>query len=100
MGGFHVSDLLDWGMTRTQTIAVITKRLASASDETVQTIAGILDADLSPASDLPRALTPRELALIEQSKADFAEGRTYSPDEAHAYLDARMAERRAARKNG
>ena len=84
-------------MTRTQTIAVITKRLASASDETVQTIAGILDADPSPASDLPRPLTPRELALIEQSKADFVNNDTLSPIELDAFLDAAAADRARAR---
>lgn len=44
-----------------------------------------------------RVLTPRELALIEQSKADFAAGRTLSSAEARARTDAFLAARRAAR---
>ena len=84
-------------MTRKETIAAITERLAIAPDEVVQSVAKLLDAAAGEESALPRPLTARELALIEQSKADFAEGRTYSPEEAHAYLEARLAERRATR---
>ena len=84
-------------MTRAQAIAVITQRLASADDETLQSVADMLQSANARESVLPRPLTPRELALIEQSKADFAEGRTYTPDEARAYVTARLAERRAGR---
>ena len=82
-------------MTRKEAIAAINAQLATAPDETVRAIAKLLAS--VEESVLPRALTPRELALIEQSKADFAAGRTYSPEEAHAYVEARLAERRAAR---
>ena len=34
-----------------------------------------------------RSLTVRELQLLEQSKADFAAGRTYSIDEVRAHSD-------------
>ena len=84
-------------MTRKEAIAAINAQLATAPDETVRAIAKLLESASVEESVLPRPLTPRELALIEQSKADFAAGRTYSPEEAHAYVEARLAERRAAR---
>lgn len=84
-------------MTRQETIAVINAHLATASEETVRSVAAQLESALAGESSLPRALTPRELALIEQSKADFAEGRTFSPDELQAYLDAAAAERARVR---
>ena len=85
-------------MTRTQAIAIITERLASATDETVQSVVDMLQSTEPRDSVLPRPLTPRELALIEQSKADFAEGRTLSPDELHAFLDAAADQRARARR--
>ena len=75
-------------MTRKETIAAITERLATAPDEIVQSVAKLLDAAAGEESILPRPLTPRELALIEQSKADFRNGDTLSPDELEAFLDA------------
>jgi hypothetical protein len=84
-------------MTRQEAIAAITERLANAPDEIVQSVAKLLDAASSEESVLPRPLTARELALIEQSKADFRDGRTYSPEESRAYVEAGLAERRAIR---
>ena len=76
-------------MTREEAIAIITSQLASLDDEGVQAVAGMVQsmADEGPESTesvLPRELTARELALIEQSKEDFRLGRTYSSDEARA----------------
>jgi hypothetical protein len=83
-------------MTRKETIAAIHEQLAAASDETIRSIAKVLESANVQDSVLPRPLTSRELALIEQSKADFAEGRSYTPEESRAYIEARLAERRSA----
>jgi hypothetical protein len=77
-------------MTRTEAIAIITAKLSSLDDERVMTVADIVQ-DMAQPDDLPRELTPRELALIEQSKEDFKAGRTYSLDEARAMTDAFLA---------
>ena len=76
-------------MNREDAIAIITSQLASLDDEEVQTVADMVQsmADEVPESTesvLPRELTARELALIEQSKEDFRQGRTYSSNEARA----------------
>ena len=81
-------------MTRTEAIAIINKKLADLDDEAVLTVADIVQ-DLDTASTLPRKLTARELEMIEQSKADFREGRTYSLDEARARSDAFLQSLRA-----
>jgi hypothetical protein len=52
---------------------------------------------LAETSIMPRALTLREIALIEQSKGDFETGRTYTVTEARAYVDEALARRRAQR---
>ena len=80
-------------MTRTETIILITQQLAAADEATVLTVADILAEQQNPI----RALTPRELELVAQSKADFAVGRTVSLDECMANVDAELARRRAAR---
>lgn len=80
-------------MTRTETIILITQQLAAADEATVLTVADILAEQQNPI----RALTPRELELVAQSKADFAAGRTVSLDECMANVDAELARRRAAR---
>ena len=74
-------------MTRTEAIAIITEKLSSLDDERVMTVADIVQ-DMAKTDDLPRHLTPRELALIEQSKEDFKAGRAYSLAEARAMTDA------------
>ena len=58
------------------------------------TVADIVQ-DMDTASTLPRKLTARELEMIEQSKADFREGRTNSLDEARARSDAFLQSLRA-----
>ena len=83
-------------MNREEAIAIITSQLASLDDEEVQTVADMVQsmADQVPESTesvLPRELTARELALIEQSKEDFRLGRNYSADEYRAEIDTFMA---------
>jgi hypothetical protein len=83
-------------MTRTEAIAIIETALLTADDARLAAAAEILQ---QPAGDsvLPRPLTPRELALVEQSKQDFADGRSTSAAESRAYVEAALADRRAAR---
>ena len=64
----------------------------TTGDET--TVAGIVQ-DLASLGDGIRELTPRELALIDQSKEDFKAGRTHSLDEARAHSDAFLKTLRA-----
>ena len=75
-------------MTRAQAIAIITSKLAVFDDERVESLAeiaqGMDTASLRPLSD-------REKSLLEQSREDFKNGRTYSHDEVIDYVDARLA---------
>jgi hypothetical protein len=82
-------------MTRTEAIATITAKLGALDDERLQAVVEIVD-DIA-ANEVLRPLTARELALLDQSKADFKEGRTLSLDEARARTDAYLAERRPLR---
>jgi hypothetical protein len=84
-----------YGMTRTEAIATITAKLSALDDERLQAVVEIVD-DIA-ANEALRPLTARELALLDQSKADFKEGRTLSLDEARARTDAYLAERRPLR---
>jgi hypothetical protein len=84
-----------YGMTRTEAIATITAKLGALDDERLQAVVEIVD-DIATNEAL-RPLTARELALLDQSKADFKEGRTLSLDEARARTDAYLAERRPLR---
>ena len=73
-------------MTRTEAIAVINTKLAALDDERVLAVAEIVgDIATNPAT--VRNLTERELDLLEQSKADFAAGRTYSVNDIRAHTD-------------
>lgn len=80
-------------MDRSETISRITAKLASLDVAAVHAVADFVE-DVAASNDLPRPLTERELALIEQSKTDFRAGRTLSIDEARAYIDAGLARRR------
>lgn len=80
-------------MTRFETISNITAQLERASDEVLVAVAEQLEAALDPI----RQLTARELALVEQSKADFAHGRAYTRAEAEAHVERRLEEARLAR---
>src|SRR6266481_6094124 len=95
-------------MTRSEAIAIITGKLEAADDATLEAVASrmagadhpttgdILDA-LPNAGLLPRALTARELALVEQSKEDFRLGRTSTPEQSRAWVDAELERRRRQR---
>ncbi len=72
-------------MTRTDAIAQITCNLASLGDEGLESVAAHVE-DLVGARNV-RPLTDLELGLIEQSKADFAAGRTVSMQEARVLSD-------------
>jgi hypothetical protein len=73
-------------MTRTEAIARINAQLSSLDDERVLAVADIVE-DIAATDDQLRPLTPRELALIEQSREDFKAGRTLTIDEARALSD-------------
>lgn len=73
-------------MTRAETIAEINAKLANIDDERVRTVAEIVD-DIATGSASVRELTLRELALLEEVKADFAAGRTYTVDDVRAHSD-------------
>jgi hypothetical protein len=85
-------------MTRSEAIAIIEQSLPSADEVTLKAAAQLFQDARAEPSILPRALTPRETALIEQSKEDFKAGRTYTVTEARAYVDEALAHRRAQRK--
>lgn len=83
-------------MNRIETIATINSQLATLADEHILTVAGIIQS-LHQSEPPLRRLSERELDLIEQSKADFREGRTHSLSEARAAVDAGLALRRKQR---
>jgi len=78
-------------MTRSDAIALINAKLASLDDERLRAIADAVASMDEQASNPSRELTARELALLEQSKDDFRNGRTYSIAEARAESDAFIA---------
>ena len=82
-------------MTRMQTIEQITAKLATLDDERLQAVAEMIEGMDDAESVLPRALTERELALIEQSKEDFKAGRIVSQDDYRVEMDAFLSQRRA-----
>lgn len=84
-------------MTRSEAIALINAELAACDDARVLAIAEMVSGGLPEPSGLPRALTARELALIEQSKEDFKAGRTLTIEEARARTNAYLAQRRDLR---
>lgn len=82
-------------MTRAEAIAIIEKGLAEADDDTVERAADVFrNAGLS--SVLGRELSAREKALLEQSKADFAEGRWLTQEQLDVKLDALFERHRQA----
>jgi hypothetical protein len=84
-------------MTRSEAIAIIEQSLPSADEATLNAAAELFQAARAELSVLPRMLTLRETALIEQSKEDFKAGRTYTVTEARAYVNEALARRRAQR---
>ena len=83
-------------MTRTEALAIITAKLASLDDEQVTAVVEIVQS-MPAAGQRLRPLSARETALLEQSKADFREGRTLTLDELDAFLDAAATARSYAR---
>lgn len=81
-------------MTRAEAIATINAKLSSLDDDGIMAVASIVE-NLAADGELPRALTARELELIEQSKEDFKAGRVVAQDEYRAEMDAFFANRRA-----
>lgn len=79
-------------MTRSATLATITSKLASFDDERLAVVADIVQA-MDDANVPVRPLSPREHALVIQSKRDFAEGRTLTHADVVALLDQRLADR-------
>jgi len=73
-------------MTRAEAIAIIEKGLAEADDDTLERAADVFRAGLG--SVLGRPLSEREKTLLEQSKADFAEGRWLTQEQLDVKLDA------------
>jgi len=84
-------------MTRSTAFTIIRRSLLSADEATLNAAAELFQAARAEPSALPRTLTPRETALIEQSKQDFEAGRTYTVPEARSYVDGALARRRAPR---
>ena len=74
-------------MNRTEAIAMINDKLAVMDDETILNVADIVQ-DMNATNSLRRPLSARERELIEQSKVDFREGRTFSIQEARNHSDA------------
>ena len=97
-------------MTRSEAMSIITKNLEAADDQLLETVAAHLSGKPLPTmtvgealetfptdSVLPRPLTATELELIEQSKADFREGRTLTSEQMWSSLDSHLAPRGVAR---
>ncbi len=81
-------------MTRTQAIAAINAKLAALTDERVRTVIDYID-HLTNVDEPIRDLTQREMALVQQSKADFAAGRTLTIDESRTRSNALIERLRA-----
>ena len=78
-------------MIRTQALAIIEATLPTLDDADASKLAEIAQSLAHARLGEPmqqRRWTDEELAGIERSKADFAAGRTYTPDEARALSDA------------
>lgn len=83
-------------MTRTEAIAKISAKLHAIEDDDLLVIADLLEH--VSAERLPhRPLTASEEALIEQARADFAAGRTSTPEQSEAFVEAELTRRRAKR---
>jgi hypothetical protein len=85
-------------MTRNEAIAAINAKLSSLDDERILAVADIVD-EIATTGDLPRVMTVRELALIEQSKEDFKTGRVVTPEDYRIEMDEFFSQRRAKLPN-
>lgn len=86
-------------MTRIEAIAVMNAKLATLDEERVLAVAEIVE-EIAGGTGAVRDLTARELELLEQSKADFAAGRTFSDDEVRAHTDELIRTLRAKQQVG
>ena len=77
-------------MTREQAITIIESTLPTLDDEQARLLASFVQS-MPTETDSVRALSARERVLLEQSKADFAAGRTLTHDELVAKLDEDLA---------
>jgi hypothetical protein len=95
-------------MTRAEAISIITAKLEGVDDATLADVAlrmtsaddltaGDILVALPSAGALPRALSARELGLVEQSREDFRLGRTSPPEQSRAWVDAELERRRRRR---
>ena len=75
-------------MTRTEAISIIQQKLPSTDDVTVLAVAELLISAAPAESELFREFTVQEHDLVQQSKDDFAAGRTLSNDEYHDGMQA------------
>lgn len=82
-------------MSRHEAIATINAALAKSDDETVEAVAEFVRS-LSEARPL-RELSERERGLLEQSRRDFAEGRTHTMEEFMERTDAMLDRYRTAK---
>ena len=71
-------------------MARITSTLSSFDDERLSEVAEIVQNMEAPLPPL-RKLSERERGLLEQSKADFAAGRTTTLEESIAFVDEYLA---------
>ena len=83
-------------MTRTEALATITAQLAKLDDTRITAVAEMVT-EIADQTGQVRPLTPRELALVAQSKDDFANGRTSTLEQSEAFVEAELGRRRAAR---
>ena len=81
-------------MSRSDTIDIITRHLPHADTATLEAIRDVL---MSDSAVHTRTLSDQDLAALDQSKSDFAAGRTLSFDELNEFLDA-SADGRAAKR--
>ena len=76
-------------MTRTETITIIYKKLASLDDDKLLVVADIVQS-MDATAPISRQLSPRERDLVAQSRNDIAAGRSYSHEQLTDLLDARL----------
>jgi hypothetical protein len=76
-------------MSKQQAIDLINAKLVDLDEEHVQAVADMIRS-IDAASELPRHLSDREQALIEQSKQDFVAGRTLTAVEARKSIDVHL----------
>jgi hypothetical protein len=77
-------------MTQTETIDVISQRLAGLDDRRLKEVADMIEA-MSVPDATRRSLSDRETKLLIAACADFANGRTVTIDESRARTDALFA---------